>query len=116
MRWLLAFSQPCRTVQQHAKTLRRWRNFQRVFVRVHALGELHAEAFDARLDQLFGQLRGGFVARLVAVVGDVHALDAVPLERGAMVGCEAVYSITRCDIPVACNPERQARRSALRTG
>jgi len=42
------------------------------------------------LHQLPGQLHGGLVARLVAVVRDVHTLDAVLLEGRAMIRCEAV--------------------------
>ena len=107
LRWPLAFSQPRGTVQQHAQALRRWRHFQRVGVRVHALRELHAEAFDAHSHQFLGQLRGGFVARFVAVVGDVNPLRAVPLEGRAMVRCEAIHAIARGYIAVARNPERQ---------
>ena len=107
MRWRLAFSQPCRTVQQHAQALRRWRHFECIGIRVHALRELHAEALDAGFDQLPGQLRSGFVARLVAVIRDVHALDAVPLERGPMVLSEAVHAVTGRHIAVARAPKGQ---------
>ena len=66
--------------------------------RKHSIPDLH---------QFLGQLRGGFVARFVVVVGDVNPLRAVPLERGAMVGCEAVHAVAGRDIPVARNQERQ---------
>ena len=94
-------------MQQHAQALRRRSHFQRVGVRVHALRELHAEAFNARLHQFLGQLRGGFVPGFVVVVGDVNALRAVLLEGRAMVGCEAVHPVARGYIPVARAPKGQ---------
>ena len=57
--------------------------------------------------QLFGQFRGGFVSRLVAVVGDVHALRAVPLEGRAVVVCEAIHAIAGRHVAIARDPERQ---------
>ena len=101
----LAFSQPRRTVQQHSKTLRCWRHFLRVFIGVYALRELHAEALYPRLHQILGQLRGGFVARVIVVIGDVNPLRSVLREGGPMVGCEAVHAVTGRDVAVARAPK-----------
>ena len=111
-----ALAQPLGLIEQHAEALRCWLHLERVFVRVHALREHHTEALDPHLHQLLRKRAGGFVARLVAVVGDVHALGAVLLEGRAMVGCEAVHAITGRHVADSPRSRTSARRSAIRTG
>ena len=57
--------------------------------------------------QFVGESERRFVSRLVAVVSDQHALNAVFPERRAVVVGEAVDAIARGHIAKACAPERQ---------
>ena len=55
--------------------------------------------------RVLGQPRGGGIAGRVAVVGDQHALDAVALEGGQVVGGETAHAIGRRHLAVAGAPE-----------
>jgi hypothetical protein len=67
--------------------------------------EQHAQHLEALADQLGHQLLGATVARVVAVVGDEHALDAVRLERGEDAGREALGAVAAGHVGEAGTPE-----------
>ena len=94
-----------RLANGNAQTLGGRGELQGVFVGVHALGEEDAPAFEAFGHELGGKLVGAAVAGFVPVVGDQHALDAVFLEGGEMVGGEALHAVGCRDVAIAGAPE-----------
>jgi hypothetical protein len=108
-----AFSHPLCLPEHHPQALLRWPDLLRVLVRVHALGEEHSEALDAQRPKRVRHLLRCLVARLVAVVGDVHPLRPVRLEGRPVVTGEALRPVARRHLPEARHPERHRVDQAL---
>ena len=112
-----ALAQPCGLVQQHAQALRCWLSpcsaYSFASMPFGNCTRKHSMPISISSSASFAR---GFVARVVAVVCDVHALGAVLLEGRAMIGSEAVHAVAGRHVADSPQPRTSARRSALRTG
>ena len=100
-----AFCEPDGFADQQAQALGRWRHLARVFVGVHAFGELDAQAFQAGRCQALHHLGRAALSRLIAVEGDQHPAHAAAPEGGKVVFGEAFHTIGRRHVGVARAPE-----------
>ena len=83
--WRLTFAKPRGLADQQAERLRRRLHLERVFVGIHAPGELDAEALDALEHQALGHFGGTAFAGVVAVIRNQDSLGTVPLECGEVL-------------------------------